>query len=137
MKQLVLEIIFRLLYLTPIGYILSLYSLEIGKKTPGVYIALSDNVPTTAFIKQDPLFIERIEWGLSGVFLLVQAFIILWRHLGWKFGAAYAWIALVFGIISFVSAFFPSFPWNKRSKIFKISILEMLIIFCLIVAVIR
>lgn len=135
MKHSLTEIIIvQLLYLTPIGYALSLLSLQLGERTPGVYIDIPRDMPMTVHIKANPLLVDRTQWLFTGAFLLGQALYVLWQRLGGVFGMAYAWIALVFGLVSVVSFVSPTFPWNKRFKITRISILEILVVLALVVS---
>ncbi|MCL5784830.1 MAG: hypothetical protein M1142_05785 [Patescibacteria group bacterium] len=127
MKRFAQQVLLTLLYLTPIGYILNLFALQTGKMTPGVYVSMQRETPILAHIKQNPLFKDRAQWLVDGIFLVSQGLLVLQQKLGNIF-TAYGWVALVFGIVNFVSAFFPKFDWNKRLGVLRVSILEILVI---------
>ena len=108
------KIVLRLLYLTPFGYLLSTLSLLQGEKTKGIYIDLKRYSPIRAQVKQKPTFNERLNWFINGVFLLGQGLLVLIKQIAGDIGGAYALVAFIFGVVSLVSAIFPSFPWNKK-----------------------
>lgn len=115
---------------------MALVALQSGEWTPGVYIVLRRYELVMAYIKPNPVFTDRVQWFFSGAFLLLQAFYAFkLRYIG-SFMAAYEWIASVFGVVCLVSAFFPKFGWNKRLGIFKITILEIILVVLLAVSVI-
>ena len=106
--------VLRLLYLTPLGYILSTLSLLQGKSTKGVRVDLSSYSPVRAHIKQKPTEKERLDWFINGVFLLAQGWIIITKQIAGDIGGAYALVAFIFGLVCIVSAIIPSIPWNKK-----------------------
>lgn len=137
MKHLLQQIFQKFLYLTPIGYILSLLALQTGEKTPGVYVELSRDMPIKAHIKQNPLFTDRLGWFLNGTSLFLQAFFVLNQEIAdINIIVVYAWISLVFGVVSLVSAFFPQFEWNKGFTFIRITSLEVIVILLLGMSVI-
>ena len=137
MRLILKEIFITLLYLTPIGYLLSLFKLYSGERTPGVYVYLPRDEPIKVFVKENPLITDRIHWLFNGGFLIVQASIIIHNNLGGDWGHTYAWIALIFGVVNTVSAIFPTFNWNgKLFKVVNISTIWVLVILFLILAVV-
>lgn len=114
------RIFLRLLYLTPVGYFLSLLSLVKGESTPGVYVVLEKYSPIEALVKENPTAKERMDWLINGMVLLLGFWFVsisgipAERNIIGDFAATYAWMSLVFGVVSTVSAFFPKFPWNKQ-----------------------
>lgn len=125
LRNIIVEIIKRLLYLTPIGYLISYLYLKLGKRTPGIFIDL-DTLAT--LIKKDFTGRERIGWFVNGMVLLAESWIafsiFLDKNIIFYFGENFAaWIsasillfgfaAAVYGFVSIVSGFFPTFSWNK------------------------
>ena len=132
MKLTLKDFILRLIYLTPIGYILSLLSLISGDKTPGIYIELT---PFWVFVKKDYLARDRFNWFFNGTILISQAFFVIFNSLGGNLGGAYAWIALTFGFVNITTAIHPKFNWNERIfKFLDITPIVILIILFLILA---
>jgi len=137
MRKILNEIVITLLYLTPIGYLLSLLKLYSGERTPGVYVYLPRDKPIQVFVKDNPVFTDRIHWFINGASLLIQAFLIIQKNLGGDWGHTYAWIASIFGVVNAVSAFFPTFNWNGNLfKAIKIPIIWILVILLLILTVV-
>lgn len=110
------KLILRLLYLTPIGYLLSLLFLMKGERTPGIYVVLERYSPVSAKVKKNPTFFERINWFINGFFLLTEAW------LAFKYApesgleewvGSFAFVAFIFGAVSLVSAIFPRISWNR------------------------
>lgn len=129
------DIFITLLYLTPIGYLLSLLELYSGERTPGVYVCLPRDKPIRVFVKENPLVADRTHWLVNGSSLIAQASIIIYKDLGGSWGHTYAWIALVFGAVNMVSAIFPTFNWNGRLfKVVNIPAIWVLVILLLILA---
>lgn len=124
----------KCLYLTPVGYLLSLFNLISGEATPGVYVYLPRDELVRVFIKKNPTVNDRVNWFVNGELMIIQAATLLHRNLGGKWGGAYAWVATIFGVVSAVSAIFPSFNWN--GKLFGVSVIWMLLILSLILTVI-
>lgn len=108
------EIFITLLYLTPVGYLLSLFRLYTGERTPGVYVYLPQDLSPAVIVKGNPLFKDRVQWFFNGLCLVFQVFIIIQNNLGGTLGQAYSWLALVFGIVNVVSAIFPTFNWKEK-----------------------
>lgn len=108
------RIILRLLYLTPFGYLLSTLSLLQGERIKGINIDLKRYSPIRAQVKQKPTFNERLNWLINGVFLLAQGWFVFIKQIAGDIGGAFALVAFIFGVVSLVSAFFPSLPWNKK-----------------------
>ena len=112
------NIILKLLYFTPIGYILSYLFLIRGNKTPGISVILDSHSPIKATIKTNPSFNERFNWFVNGLILSAQA-IIITRETASNIGGnnvsgSYAFAAFIFGLVSFISAIFPNINWNKH-----------------------
>jgi len=137
MRLILKEILITLLYLTPIGYLLSLFKLYSGERTPGVYVYLPRDEPIRVFVKENPLAADRIHWLFNGGSLITQALIIIHKNLGGDWGHSYAWIALIFGVVNTVSSIFPSFNWNgKLFNVINISVIWILVILFLILTVV-
>ncbi len=136
MKDSLKKILIQLLYLTPIGYLLKLFKLQTGEYTPGLYIELSRDYPILAYIKNNPTYNERINWLVNGFLLLLQGVFIIIKNFGEDLGFTYAWIALIFGIVSTISSVFPKFNWNNPFLFRKITILELLVVISLIMSVV-
>jgi hypothetical protein len=124
--------IVKLLYLTPVGYVLSLFSLYSGQATPGVYVHLPRDAQMKVYIKRNPSQWDRLGWALTGLILISQSTIISIKQLGGDFGAVYSWIALLFGFVNFISALVPNLNWSKRLKILKVSFIEITVVVLLI-----
>jgi len=129
-KKIFQEIILFILYATPLGYLLSLLRIIDSEKHSAVYMQIVREKPLNVYVKQSPLPYERLRWIIHGLTLLFQAIFSLYLGLSSKnttdmnlFGA-YVWMAFLFGLISFLSGIFPTFPWNKR--LFGISIFEVI-----------
>jgi MFS family permease len=137
MKVVFQKVILTLLYLTPIGYFLRMIDLQTGYESSGIYVRLPYRAPLHAFVKQNPLFTERVQWIFNGVFLLLQAFFVVWKQLGDEFGAAYAWLAAIFGVVSIISAFSPKFDWNKKLVTLRITYFETVVVLMLILCVVQ
>jgi len=136
MRKILREIVITVLYLTPIGYLLSLFKLSSGERTPGVYVYLPDDESIRVFVKENPFVTDRIQWFINGISLLSQAFVIIFKNLGGDLGHTYAWVALIFGVVNIVSVFFPTFNWNGRLfKVINISAIWILVILSLILSV--
>lgn len=130
MKQLLEKIGLTLLYLTPVGYILRLISLQTGNSTPGVFVEMSKHKPIIVVVKNNPTIGDRFHWLVNGVFLITQAFVIIKNELGASWGGTYAYVALIFGITNAVAAFFPSLNWNKKTgNIFLLLIIASSLLF--------
>lgn len=127
MKSIIQEIFLRLLYLTPTGYLLSLLTLQTGKQTPGVYITLQRYTPILAYIKPNPLILDRVQWLFNGISLILQALVVFSQKFGNIF-SVYGWIALLYGIVNFISAVFPKFDWNKKLGVLRVTIIEILML---------
>lgn len=108
------KIAIRLLYLTPIGYLFSVVFLFQGKRTPGINILFKRYSPIGANIKKSPTSKERIVWFINAIFLLAEAWFVFVNEIGGAIGGTFGLLALVFGVVSLVSAVFPCFPWNKK-----------------------
>lgn len=134
MKPFLRKIIVSFLYLTPVGYLLSLFNLISGEATPGVYVYLPSDELVRVFIKKNPTVNDRANWFLNGGFLIIQAAALIHRNLGGKWGGTYAWMAVVFGVVNSVSAIFPTFNWN--GKVLGVSIIWTLLILSLILTVV-
>lgn len=114
MRLILKDIFITLLYLTPIGYLLSLFRLYSGERTPGVYVYLPENMPPAVIVKENPLFNDRAQWFFNGLFLVFQVFVIIHNNLSGTVGQAYSWMAFVFGVVNVVSAIFPTFNWKEK-----------------------
>ena len=111
------KVIVRLLYLTPVGYLLSTLLLLQGEKTKGIYIDLKRYSPISVSVKQYPTFNERLNWFINSIFLLVEGWTVLVKQIAGDIGGAFALTACIFGLVSLVSAIFPNIPWNKKVRI--------------------
>ncbi len=127
------KILLTLLYLTPIGYVLSILDLYSGEKTPGVYVYLSGdqpNKPMQVFVKKNPLVLERVHWFINGISLILQAFTVVYKNIGGNWGLYYVWVASIFGFVNLISSFLPTFNWNggiiKSVKVSNIGVLVLL-----------
>ena len=125
-------ILLRLLYLTPIGYLISLFNLQLGNYTPGVFVRLSREYPIKAIIKSNPTYNDKRTWISNGLFLLIQAVVVVVNKAGGGLGLTYAWIASIFGLVSLVSAINPKFQWNRKFPLVGITTLELLVIVTLL-----
>ncbi len=108
------KILLRLLYLTPVGYILSTLELLTGERTKGIFIDLRRYSPIKSKIKQNPRPDERINWLINGIFLIFESWFVVTNQIGDDIGGGFAFVALVFGIVSIISAIFPNVSWNKK-----------------------
>lgn len=133
MKRIFSQLVVYLLYLTPIGYLLSLFKLNSGDTTPGVYIDLPRDRPINVTVKQNPLYSDRFHWFFNGAVLLGQAFVVVNRNVGGNWGTAYAWIAIVFGIVNVTASLCPTIDWALKFPRF---VLWLVIISSLIFAVV-
>jgi hypothetical protein len=107
-------LIIRLLYLTPIGYLISSADLLSNKSIKGINVNLSKYSPIRANISSKPDIATRINWLLNSIILFFQGFQILSKNIGGEIGGGYAILATIFGGICFVSAIFPKIQWNKN-----------------------
>jgi len=124
MKNIIREIVIRLLYLTPIGYLLSFADLRNKNKTRGIVLSMHENEPTHIEVKNNPSFGDRAYWFFNGIVLILQAWFILYNQATKRskyfiedidnFIGGYAVFAAIFGLASVVSAFYPKMPWNKK-----------------------
>lgn len=114
LKNVFSKIGLRILYLTPIGYLLSLFSLLTGEKTKGIYVVLENQLPIWANIKQNPTSKERISWFVNGIVLLAEGFLVLIYQIASDFGGVFAIVAIIFGLTSMVAALFPRVSFNKK-----------------------
>ncbi len=103
------NLIIRLLYLTPIGLYISLFYLALGKRLPGIFI--KDGL---VFVKENPTIGDRVSWFVNGIFILNEGWYFL-KIFNYDTDAVIQSLFL-FGltaIIAFVSCFYPRFHWNK------------------------
>lgn len=92
--------------------------------------------PIRVVVKENPLIADRVHWFINGISLLIQALVIIFKNLGGDWGHAYAWIALIFGAVNALSAFFPTFNWNgKLSNAINIPLIWILVILFLILTI--
>lgn len=108
------KIVLRLLYLTPFGYLLSTIYLLSGEESKGIYLELERNLPVRAIIKKKPTLSERIDWLVNAVFLLVQGYFVLYYEIAGEIGGGFAIVAIIFGLVSLISAIAPGISWNKK-----------------------
>lgn len=113
------RILIRLLYLTPLGYLLNSLYLLSGNQTKGLKVYLNRYSPITAKVKDKPSFSERVNWLANSIVLFTQGWFVIQHGLGGSLGGAYAITAYIFGGVSIISAVFPKVRWNK--SFFKIS----------------
>lgn len=116
--QLWQRILIKLLYLTPIGYILGMLSLLEGKSHRGLkIIPFPKDIPIVS-VEGKPSFQDRVSWFTNGVILIFQGWFALQFLLKYgvleEFISWYGALAFLFGFITLVSTLFPKFPWNKR-----------------------
>lgn len=97
---------------------------------------LPERAVIKVYVKRNPLFQDKLNWLLNGSILIFQGFYIFLNKIGGDLGVTYSWLALVFGFVSFLSALFPSFNWNGRKKIIKLSFIEIVVIVSLIISVV-
>lgn len=122
MKAVFWKIVRRLLYFTPIGYVLSLFDLHLGKATPGVYVHLPQYTPPKVFVKKNYLPKDRFDWFFNGSVLLAQAGFAVSSNLMNPTSveeiqillSMFIWTALLFGIVNIITALFPKVSWEKR-----------------------
>ncbi len=107
------QLIVRLLYLTPIGYLIGSVNLLSKKSIKGININLGKYSPIRANISTKPNTKTRFNWFLNSVVLLFQSYQILSKNIGGEIGGGYAILAIIFGSVCFVSALFPKIQWNK------------------------
>lgn len=119
MKKLWQKILLRLLYLTPIGYILSFVSLTEGEKVSGISVTLERYSPIKATVKTSPTLNDRLNWFINSLILLIQGWFIIIRDRNTvsDFGGGYAMASIIFGLVCLISALFPHIQWNR--EIFK------------------
>lgn len=108
------QVVLRLLYLTPFGYLLGTLSLFQGERTKGIGIDLKRYYPIKAHIKQMPTLNERLNWFVNGAFLLAEGWFVLAKQIAGDIGGVFALVAFIFGSVSLISAIYPSFPWDKK-----------------------
>lgn len=100
-----------------------------GEYTSGVYVNLPKHRSPQVFVKANPTFFDRVKWISAGSFLIFQAYFIVIKKMGGDLGGLYAWMAVVFGIITLTSALKPDFKWKfVLNKSITISILWIVII---------
>lgn len=133
------KILWQLLFFTPIGYFLRMLSLLQGDDIPGVFIHIahdSKDAPTHVHIKENPYPYDRFNWFSSGVILLAQTTFIISSEVTNRFRnefiLAYGWFASMFGVVSIISSIFPTFNWNWKFPIIRISVIELLLLGMLI-----
>lgn len=117
----------KILFATPIGYLLALLKIIDGDASPGVYIqAFEERTPFTVNVKINPNFNDRLTWIADGIILLVQAFFAykaksnITNETVLEILMGYMWISITFGFIVLVSGVFPNFPWNNRRYLISI-----------------
>lgn len=110
------KIVLRLLYLTPFGYFLSTLSLLQGKKIKGIQIDLERYSPINAHAAKNPTFDERLNWFVNGIFLLVEGWFVLVKQIAGDIGGGFVLVAFIFGVVSLISALYPSILWNRKVK---------------------
>ena len=108
------QLIIRLLYLTPIGFLMSSVSLLSNKSIKGINVDLGKYSPIRASISSKPGINMRANWLLNSIVLFFQSFQILSKNFGGEIGGGYAILALIFGGICFVSSIYPKIQWNKN-----------------------
>lgn len=112
------RILIRVLYMTPIGYILGLFSFLDGGNLQGLKIVpFRKDVPIVT-MKENPSLKDRLTWFINGVLLFIQGWFtvefLLKNRILEQFTSWYAVLAFLFGFIAIFSAIFPRFPWNKK-----------------------
>lgn len=108
------QLIIRLLFLTPIGYLINSVNLLSNKNIQGINVDISKYSPIRADINTKPDIAMRVNWFLNSTVLIFQSYQILSKNLGGEIGGGYAVLAAIFGGICFVSAIFPKIQWNKN-----------------------
>ena len=108
------QLIIRLLYLTPIGYLISSVNLLSNNNIRGINVNISRYSPIRAHLSRKPDTSMRINWFVNSLVLFFQSFQILSKNIGGEIGEGYAVLATIFGGICFVSAIFPKIQWNKN-----------------------
>jgi len=110
------KIVLRLLYLTPFGYFLSTISLLQGEKIKGIQIDLERYSPINAHVTKNPMFNERLNWFINGIFLLAEGWFVLVKQIAGDIGGGFALVAIIFGTVSLISAIYPGIQWNRKVK---------------------
>lgn len=120
---LIKKIIVFLLYLTPIGYFLRCCEIVSGKGIKGLQIDLYSRHKPVNRTSSHITLEGRLEWLISGAFLLFQSIFIAWNNYisnmnnidseFSKWAMIYALHAFVFGWIGIISAFSPKYDWKK------------------------
>lgn len=127
MKEYLQQIFLYLLYLTPLGYFLSLTKLMDPKYSQGVFVQIDEKKPMYVFVKANPTVSDRFHWFTNGVALTWQSYWVATRFYDIEIVAGYAVFAIIFGIVNIVTAIFPRFPWNSQSKIMSIIIIILIL----------
>ena len=107
----------RLLYLTPLGYLISSINLLNNKVVKGINIDISKYSPIRVSTNPKPNIQLRLNWFINGLLLLIQGFYILLNNIGGDMGGGYALLSFIFGGVSLISSVFPQIQWNR--SIFK------------------
>ena len=109
-------ILLRLLYLTPIGFIIDVILLEVKIKEGGILVNLSSRSPISASVKENPTGIERINWLIDGLFLLLESFFAIKYDIKyeWDFAGVFAFLATIIALVYIVAAIFPRARFNKK-----------------------
>ncbi len=118
---LIKTLLLKLLFLTPLGYILSLFSLlnanetnEFGVK---IYFPKTSRESLSITVVQNPTFVNRMNWFGNGIILLTQSFIAVSNDLPstiGKVGTYYIVMCFIFGFVQLLIAIWPNIDWNKK-----------------------
>ncbi len=114
-KKFLWKIIVRLIYLTPIGHILSLLALLFIQKKQGVNVQLSKNSPIRANVKENPTTTERINWFINGLVIFSESYFLIankWTDV--DFIGAVVFVFVISALVNVVAAIFPSAKFNKE-----------------------
>lgn len=114
-KKFLWKLIVRLIYLTPIGHILSLLTFLVAQKKEGIDIRLSKYSPIRANIKENPTTTERINWFINGLFIFFESYFLITK--GWTnndYIGAIVFISVISALVNLIAAIFPRTQFNKE-----------------------
>lgn len=114
-KKFLWRLVVRLIYLTPIGHILSLLTFLAVQKKEGVNVQLSKYSPIRANIKENPTTTERINWFINGLAILFESYFLIAK--GWidvDFVGAIVFVSVISALVNMVAAIFPNAKFDKE-----------------------
>lgn len=113
-KKFLWKLFVRLIYLTPIGHILSLLTFLAVQKKEGVNVQLSRHSPIRANIKDNPTTTERINWFINGLVIFFESYFLISKE--WtdnNLVGAIVFVSVISALINVVAAIFPNAKFNK------------------------